>query len=170
MADDIEGLDRLLKRIGKLATDVTHVERPLKAAGALVQASVQKNFNEQGRPEKWTPLHPRTLARRRKGKGKGGSKILIDSARLRNSIQFQLITGPAVEVGTNVEYAARHHFGFSAGFYKQTKARMSDKRDKKGRRIGRRGLGRTPARPFLLLQGEDIRDIGDLFKRHISKK
>lgn len=111
--------------------------------------SIEKNFREQGRPQKWQRLASGTLSRRRKGKGRGSSRILIDSARLKNSIGSRLVTA-GVEIGTNVKYAARQHFGYPRG---------------KGR-----GHSRTPARSFLIVQSEDVKEIGDIFARHIEKK
>jgi phage virion morphogenesis protein len=148
---EIEGLNKLLGRLNDLATDTRRVEKPLRAAGVYMLGSIEKNFQQQGRPDKWSPLSPRTLAGRRKGRRKkGGPKILIDSARLKNSMGFRVVEGPAVEVGTNVIYGPRHHFGYPGG--------------KKGR-----GQAETPARPFLLIQDEDVRDIGEIFQRHIRR-
>ena len=53
-----------------------------------------------------------------------------------------------VAVGTNVIYGPRQHFGYPGG--------------------SGRGRSKTPARPFLMFQDEDIRDIGEIFKRHIA--
>ncbi|MGB8508142.1 MAG: phage virion morphogenesis protein [Pyrinomonadaceae bacterium] len=148
MSEDIQGLGRLLTRIAKLATDTRHVEKPLKAAGELMRRSVEQNFREQGRPQKWQGLKASTHSRRRRGRGRGGPRILIDTARLKNSIGYRLVT-EGVEVGTNVKYARRQHFGYPGG-------------------VGR-GRSKTPARPFLMVQDEDIRGIGDLFRKHIAK-
>src|SRR5262245_27168749 len=107
---EIEGLDRLLDRLAELATDTRHTEKPLRATGALLVRSVEQNFQTQGRPKKWTPLSPRTVKGRRKGKGSGGPRILIDSARLKNSMSYRIVhvsAGAAVEAGTNVVYAKR---------------------------------------------------------------
>ena len=150
MADSIQGMSRLVSRLQQLALDSRRVEPPLKAAGQVAVHSIQMNFQAQGRPQKWTPLAPRTLARRRRGKGRGGPRILIDTARLKNSINAKLVSGPGVAVGTNVIYARRQHSGYPGG---------------KGR-----GLSKTPARPFMLLQPEDIESIDRIFVRHISKR
>ncbi len=64
-------------------------------------------------------------------------------------MSYRLVTA-GVEVGTNVIYARRHHFGYKGG---------------EGR-----GQSPTPARPFLLIHDDDIRDIGEIFQRHIEKK
>ncbi|MGH9942941.1 MAG: phage virion morphogenesis protein [Pyrinomonadaceae bacterium] len=148
MAEDIQGLRQLLSRVKQLATDTRQIERPLKAAGALLVRSVERNFREQGRPQKWQKLAPLTLARRRRGRGRGGPQILINTARLKNSVGYRLVT-EGVEVGTNVQYAKRHHFGYPGG--------------------SGRGRSKTPARPFLLVQQEDISAIGEIFKRHIRR-
>jgi len=150
MSDDgIQGLNALLNRIGQLATDTRHVERALNVAGEMAVRSIQRNFDEQGRPEHWTPLSSRTLAGRRKGRGKGGPKILIDRGRLRASIAKH-VTTDGVRIGTTVVYAARQHFGYKGG---------------KGR-----GHAKTPARPFLMLQEpEDVVAIGNVFRKHIAR-
>ena len=83
MTEGIQGIDKLFRRIKKLATDTKHVERPLRAAGLLMLGSVEKNFKAQGRPNKWQALSSQTLARRRKGRGNGKGQILIDTARLK---------------------------------------------------------------------------------------
>jgi phage virion morphogenesis protein len=150
MTDEIRGMSRLVRRLEQLALDTRRVEAPLKAAGQVAVHSIEQNFKAQGRPQKWTPLQPRTLARRRKGRGKGGARILIDTARLKNSINAKLVEGPGVAVGTNVIYARRHHYGYPGG---------------KGR-----GRSKTPARPFMLLQPEDIDSIDRIFVRHIAKR
>lgn len=144
----IQGIERLFRRVKQLATDTKHVERPLRAAGTLMLGSIEKNFKAQGRPTKWKALKTATVSRRRKGRGKGKGQILIDTARLKNSHSMKVFTD-GVAVGTNVVYAPRHHFGYEGG---------------KGR-----GRSKTPARPFLMFQDEDIRDIGEIFKRHISR-
>jgi phage virion morphogenesis protein len=151
---EIEGLNAALRRLQELALDARKVERPLEAIGVYMLGSVEKNFQQQGRPERWSPLSPRTLAGRRKGRGKGGPKILIDMARLKNSMNHKVRIGEPssyVEVGTNVIYGPRHHFGY--------------KGEKKGR-----GQAKTPARPFLLIQEEDNQKIEEIFNRHLRRR
>ena len=150
MADELHGLNELLRRVGEMATDTRRVERPLKSAGAYMLGSIERNFRAQGRPAKWKGLAPATLRRRRRGRGRGGPQILIDTARLKNSMSFRLVTTPGVEIGTNVRYARRQHFGYPGG---------------QGR-----GRSQTPARPFMLVQDEDVREIGEIFQRHIRKR
>ena len=139
----------MLRRIGEIATDVKHVERPLNEAGEYLVGSVKKTLLVGGRPKKFAPLAPSTIAARRKGRGRGGPKILIDRGRMLASIQ-KSVTTDGVRVGTNVVYAARHHYGYKGG--------------------PGRGHSRTPARPFMEMQRpEDVIKIGHIFERHIAR-
>jgi phage virion morphogenesis protein len=149
MAEEVQGLGRLLRRLAELKTDTSHVEKPLKAAGAYMLGSIEKNFRAQGRPEKWEGLADSTRKRRRKGRGRGGPQILIDTAGFKNSFSFRVVAA-GVEIGTNKVFARRHHFGYPGG--------------------SGRGQAKTPARPMLLFQDEDVREIGEIFKRHVEKK
>lgn len=150
MADDIQGLNQLLRRMSQLATDTRHVESALRAAGAYLVDSIEKNFEQQGRPKKWSPLSPATLRRRRKGRGRGGPKILIDTAKMKNAIDYK-VHSEGAEVGLNVVQARRQHFGYEGG--------------------SGRGHSRTPARPFVLVQDpQDIVEIGNIFRRHVARR
>ena len=143
----LQGIDKVMNRVNRLQRDIKHVEKPMKAAGQYVVGSIVKNFNSSGRPKKWQKLAPSTVAGRRKGKGKGGLKILIDKGQLRNSHSVRL-RSDGVEVGTNMVQAKRQHFGYPGG--------------------SGRGHAKTPARPFVMFQDEDPEAIGRIFSRHIS--
>jgi phage gpG-like protein len=106
------------------------------------------NFRAQGRPARWPGLAAAIISRRRRGKGRGGPQILVDTARLKNSIGYRLVS-EGVEVGTNVKYARRQHFGFPGGTGP--------------------GHSKTPVRPFLLVQDEDIEAIAGIFRRHVGR-
>jgi phage gpG-like protein len=164
MAEEgIQGLSRLLARIGRLATDTRHVEKLLKAAGVYMVGSVERNFQAQGRPKKWQALAASTLKRRRKGRrsgdgrlrdaqgrflGKGGGgQILIDTAAMKNAVNYRVRTD-GVEIGLSKVQAARQQFGYPGG-------------------TGR-GHSHTPARPFLMIQDEDKTEIQNLFRRHLN--
>lgn len=150
MTDGLQGLERVLKRVNRLSNNITReIERPLKASGVYMVGSIQRNFQAQGRPDKWKPLSAKTLARRRKGRGKGGSRILIDRGLLKNSHSWRLVSD-GVEIGTNKIQAKRQHFGYQSA--------------KKGR-----GHATTPARPSVMFQEEDYDAIGRIFTRHIER-
>lgn len=149
MPEEIQGLSNLIRRIGQLATDTQHVERPLKAAGAYMLGSIEKNFRAQGRPKPWQKLAASTLRGRRKGRGRGSAQILIDKGQMKNQISYRVVSLPGVEVGLNAVQARRQHFGYPGG--------------------PGRGHSKTPARQFLMFQiPEDIEEIQKIFKRHLG--
>ena len=108
----------------------------LKTIGQVLRTSIQKNFEEGGRPTGWVKLSPATVGKKRMGEG----KILIDTARLKISIK-PAVFADRVEIGTNVIYAAIHHFGGYAG---------------RGQKV------RIPTRPFMLIQDEDWKEINEV--------
>lgn len=156
MSDGIDGLDRLAKRIAELAFDTRRVERPLHAIGVYMLGSVERNFQAQGRPTRWTPLKPSTLARRRKGPHQGGPQILMDTGGLKHSIKEQvtLSGNSSVSIGSNKKYARRQQMGYEG---------------KTGKGAGR-GHSPTPARPFLLIQEEDKPKIIEIARRCLEGK
>ena len=107
------------------------------------ERSVGMNFRAQGRPAKWAPLKPKTLASRRL-RGKGG-KILQDNGPLKASVTanaaIKRITAQKMEYGTNLVYAATHQFG----------------------------RGRIPARPFLRWQDADLEIAKRIFMEHLRQ-
>jgi phage gpG-like protein len=142
----IEGIDRLFNRIRKLSADSKHVERPLEAAGIYMEGSVERNFKASGRPQKWEKLAPSTLKKRRKGDGK--IQILSDSGVMKSSLGSKVVA-EGVQIGVHGVQAPRMHYGYPGG-------------------TGR-GRSKTPARPFLMFQREDLDAIGKIFTRHIGK-
>lgn len=147
MAQGIEGLERVLRRVSRLERRITSdIEKPFKASGTYMIGSIQRNFSAQGRPKKWQGLAASTIRQRRRGKGKGGVKILMDKGQLRNSFAMR-VRRSETEVGTNMVQAKRQHFGYPGG--------------------SGRGHSRTPARPYVMFQDEDYDAIGRIFGRHI---
>lgn len=147
MNNGIEGLDRVFSRINRLHDRITRdIEKPFKASGTYMVGSIQRNFQAEGRPKKWTALADSTIERRRRGKGKGGVKILTDTAAMKNSMAMKLQTD-GVEVGTGAIQAKRQHYGYPGG-------------------TGR-GRSKTPARPFVMIQDEDRDVIAKIFSRHV---
>jgi phage gpG-like protein len=171
-ANQIQGLEELIARLREIASDVKHIRRPLLSAGVYMLGSIERNFQQQGRPDKWQSLSNLTLAARRKarksrrkaGQATGrGARILIDTARLKNSMATKVEDDRSVAVGTNTVYAARQQFGF--------KGVAGGKPKKKGLQVGwQRGKTPTPARPFLMFQPEDINAIGRIFMRAIERR
>jgi phage gpG-like protein len=158
MADGFEGLTRAMRRIHQLATDTKHVEQPLKEAGEYMVGSIKRKQFLAGGTPKWSLLAPSTLRRRRKGKGRGGARVLIDKAILMGSVNKKVVASPpSVRVGVpddsgpkGGKRAKRLHFGYPGG--------------------AGRGHAHTPARPYVVMLPEDVNAIGRLFGRHVARK
>lgn len=138
---------------------------PLKAFGRILVRSVSDNFEAEGRPKAWKPLAQSTLFTRlgagrlvtRKGKEAkrtqkrlGNVKILQDRGFLKNSVRAA-VSGNTLRVGPSgpaAIYAAIHQFGGQAG---------------RGRK------SKIPARPYLVIQDEDARELVDLVKGQIER-
>lgn len=167
---DDSGVQALL---GKLQQRIGDMTPAMQVIGEIVKTSVKKNFEVGGRysepgswkggTQRWQPLSLATLfagkksdfvtksGRYRKGfmrQSKESSRhILIKERILMGSLNHQE-TANSVEVGTNVVYAAIHNFGGQAG---------------RGRKV------KIPARPFLVVQDEDIDEIGREILEHIME-
>jgi phage virion morphogenesis protein len=125
----------------------------LNIAGAVMRSSIERTFRGQGSPDgSWAPLAASTLKR---GKGGAGRMILIQSGRLKNSVNYQ-VNGNTMTIGTNLRYAAIQHAGGVAGRRGPFK--------KKG---GRRPM--IPARPFIVFRPEDPQRIADAMQRYIDQ-
>ncbi|HEY6232808.1 MAG TPA: phage virion morphogenesis protein [Pyrinomonadaceae bacterium] len=153
MPEDIQGLKLLLDRIREMERDVRHADRALAVAGEYGVGSVQRNFEAEGRPQHWSPLAPATIRGRRKGRGRGGPRILQDTRRLAGGVHKQVVS-EGVKIATSpLAYARRQQEGY-------------DPAGKKGP-----GQVKTPARKYLMLQEpEDIVEIGKIFRNHIARK
>ncbi|MBF0192098.1 MAG: phage virion morphogenesis protein [Magnetococcales bacterium] len=116
----------------------------LRIAGVMEDA-VAENFEQEGRPERWTRLDDKTIEARRK-QGVGGIKKLQDTGRLAASIT-STHDALSATMGTNTIYAAIHHFGGQAG---------------RGRKVT------IPARPFLQLADDDREEVIDILARHLT--
>lgn len=166
----IEGLEELFMGLDQMEEGLDDFTPFLKPAGMVLVASSQKNFQEGGRP-KWAPLSPVTLLLRAKSKSgyrqhkrgpsKGritrrtfekyiaGAKTLRDTDILMASIGnsgkggVQRLTKTSITVGTALEKAE----------YLQDGVKST-----KGWIVGKK----IPARPFMVAQDEDKRNIHDL--------
>ncbi len=101
------------------------LQRANKAAGMAILEDASRRFQNEGSPpEKWKPLSPITIQRRRQGKNNAGNanlpvaRILQDTGTLAKSMlegskdnHFDA-NSTRVIVGTKVKYAAPHQFGY----------------------------------------------------------
>jgi phage virion morphogenesis protein len=127
------------RRLGGMDRRLHNLKPALQTIGEIGLTSIQRNFEEEGRPRKWKPLRPATI-RQREREGKWPGQILIRrgvGGGLLGSIYYQAGRSRLVFTAKKI-YAAIHHFGGEAG---------------RGRKVT------IPARPFMMLQTEDRKEI-----------
>ncbi len=158
-----QGVKRLLARIQRRTHSLTPA---MNIIGQIVRTSIVRNFEKEGRPQRWK-AHSETTENRR---GKGVS-ILREEGHLMNSIHSKAYKDRTV-IGTNRVYAAVHQFGAKKGSFgafsitQQVKAhvrnvrgvRQNVKAHKRTREITL-PFGDIPARPFMMVQTEDWDEI-----------
>jgi phage virion morphogenesis protein len=127
------GLDDAIRTLGTLAGfDMAQLA---DEAGALLESSTRRRFETKIAPdgEAWVPWSEAYDDTRDHSR----HSLLVSEGDLLDSVQ-SYSTGTAAHVGSNLVYAAHHHFG--------------------GDEIGS-GL---PARPYLGVSAEDELDLSDL--------
>ncbi len=161
-------LDRaeMQKTLSAMADRIRDRGPLLRSIGALARESVRTNFAAGGRPVQWRPL------KRRRG------QPLRDTGRLQNSVTSR-VEGDVVLVGTNVRYAALHHFGARKGTFGEhlVQVRAHRRQARSGGSVTVRAHARRmrlpwgdiPARPFMLLQESDRVEIRALCARYVME-
>jgi len=99
-------VQRLIEIVGSRAI--------LKTVGVDQVSWIDQNFRAEGKEERWRPLKPATIKRRRNG----SSRILQDIGTLKDSMVVgQPISESDTEimVGSMVKYADMHHSGTARG-------------------------------------------------------
>lgn len=107
------GVKRLQAKFTKLADGIKNRRPLMNRIGVQLLNATMQSFKEQGHEgAPWTALNPRTLARRRKGRGikRSRGRMLEDTGQLRRSFALEA-TNDSVRVGSNVVYAPVHEFG-----------------------------------------------------------
>ena len=135
----------------------------LKVAGNIVVKSVKQNFREGGRPEKWTQS--------KKSKG----MTLIGTGALMKSIHHKVDDdGMGVTVMTGPQkYAAIHQFGGTTAPHEiKAKNRRALQFTVGGVTLYRKKVhhpgSNIPARPYMLLQDEDIENIKKVMLEYLK--
>lgn len=135
---EVKGLfNNLQKKMG----DLTSVMQDI---GEIVRRSIIKNFDAGGRPKPWA---------KSKRAGSSGGTTLTDTARLKKSFTVNAKKN-RVAVGTNVKYAAIHQFGGIIRAKNKPYLKFNI-----GGRWAQKKEVTISARPFMLVQGEDWKNI-----------
>ena len=165
----------LLKKAGNKAKDL---RIPLKRCGILMLRSVDKNFRAEGRPTRWAPLSPMTLAMRRK-EGKG-AKILQDTGMGKGSIVYEVVSDQKVQIGTRLDYMRKHQEGATINIPARdiypVKARALHWVDPgTGEDVfvmhvhQKARTAKLPQRKFLLFQEDDKKNIVKIFTEYLEE-
>jgi phage virion morphogenesis protein len=148
-------LKRAFDQLAALGSDLTPLMRSI---GAQLRQHVDERFEDERGPQ-GLPWPKSLRARLEKG------QTLSMTGRLRQSITFRA-SRSAVEIGTNVQYAAVHQFGATI--------RAKTQKGLRFRLPGGLGWRRArqvtiPARPFLGLDAQDRAEIGHIIRRHLAR-
>jgi len=166
---DLGGWDeRIKKAISMLTGRGIGDLMNLVALGAY--SAIDRNFIFGGRPSRWAPLSPRTIAGRRKGGRHGfGAQILQDTGILKMSVTgsrrgtrargtIKIVRGKMLMLGSNLIYARAQQFGLP---------RRRGQFWTKGGKPYYRMLPAVPARPFLVIPPEEVKDIERMATQYV---
>lgn len=147
---------RLKKRIADLMARSHDATPAFEEIGEMLLASIERNFANEGRysepgswrggSKTWDDLAASTIASRAKS-GHWPGRILQVSGQLAASMSSRA-DSTGVTVGTNKVYAGIQNFGGQAG---------------RGHKVT------IPARPFVVVQDEDIDEAFDIIAAHLTK-
>lgn len=129
----------------------------MEAWGSIGRTSVIENFEDGGRPERWTPAKDggRTLFRQ----GMAGG--------LAGSVNYQAAKDHVI-LGTNKIYAAIHQFGGKTKPHVIRPVKAKALKTPYGffKKVNHPG-SEIPARPFLVVQAEDITEMQETLKDYV---
>jgi phage gpG-like protein len=161
MSYEIKGAEELRRTLDKAGKGLEDFKKPLERCGIIMYQSISQNFASGGRPS-WAGHAPLTT------KLRGGGQILVDRGQLRSSVTSKggagskyKLTKSQLTIGSNLKargsgklLAEIHQFGQGAGVHK-----VFGKPSKRG----------MPARPFLMIQDEDIPKLEKVFEQYIDE-
>lgn len=143
------------QRIEEAASDLTPA---LEAIGENLRHSVDVNFMRQGRFSRAGSIRGGSQKWEKVNKPPKRGTILCRTGALRRSISSGH-SATSAWVGTNKEYAAAQNYGMKGDYGQRS--------DLKTRKVLRRLRIRLPARPFLVIQPEDIQEAKALLLDHL---
>ena len=156
---DVDELKRIID-------NVDNIEPVLPEIGEIIVASVQRNFSVGGRygtdnefgggSNTWTPSL----------RAEKGGVTLNDTNILSNSITYNVVGPEELEVGTNIEYGAIHHYG---GTIEAKQSPFLMFRLATGRFVMVKSV-EIPERPFLVVQNEDLEEIAEAVIAHYNDR
>lgn len=185
VVDDKDALDAL----GRLQSALRDPAPAYHALGGHFIFSTQRNIERETAPDgtKWRPLSPRTAAKRigrgRNARQRGYAHILRVSARLYQSVSYQVLAD-GVEWGSNLVYARIHQLGGEISMPpRQATVTLKNIRNRGNRFVrfntrnatsrvvsirGHRIL--VPARPFLGISAMDREEVPRIVEEQIRRE
>lgn len=170
----VEGLNKVQHKLKVTAEKLQDLRQFWTSVGMYVQRqTIRERFNKEQSPDgqKWKPLSPATIHRRKKRHKKGNMRILQDTGELRRSITYEADTS-SVKVGSVLKYARTHQFGGTVEISRQGQY----KRDHKNHRFKRKGNSYSyshkvtiPARPFLGVTDNEKQHITSMFRQYLKR-
>jgi len=165
-----EGLKALLSAMEARGKDLSPF---FKKSALIMIRSFNENFRQEGRPSKWKPLSPNTVAGRRKG----SKKILQDKSLLRQSVtarsapgNIQKFSKDSLKMGSRQKTAAWHQGGTKPFTIvprsKKTLSFMTASGRVFVKKVNHPGL--VP-RPFIMIQQEDELAMANLALDHMTE-
>lgn len=177
----IKGLPLLQKRLKFIKDKHASLINAMKLISVALLRSIDTNFRQGGRPKEWEELAPLTLALRRKGRGKGTSKILQDKGRLKQSITG-FFTPKTAGAGTNLDYAGIHQRGGTVTFPgREEKVKAHTRSIVFGKSVSpftvsgftkhiKPHTAKVPKRKFILFQKEDWKTAAKILREYLGFK
>lgn len=171
----LEGYPALQGKLNKLIQRTANLRPLMQDIGAYLDYSTRSRFLTQRGPD-GTPWLPSARALRE------GGKTLIKTARLMGSFSYKA-DARSVEEGTNVIYAAIHHFGgvikrkarTQTIYRKVTAGEISDRFVKRSKSnfatdhaVGAHDI-EMPARPILGVNDNDEREIMNIVDDYLMR-
>lgn len=166
--DDAE-FNRYMRQMSKNAEQLNPF---FNKASMIMLRSFAQNFQEQGRPKHWKRLSPNTIAGRRKQ----SARILQDTGRLRMSTIAKGAPGNIhkqgkdyLKMGSRLKIAPFHQYGTRPYDILPVNAKalrfMTTAGIQFAMRVHHPGL---TARPFVMIQDEDVKDLTELAAEHVT--
>lgn len=163
--------------LGQMLSKIKNRKPVMNIIAGIMLDDVRENFVKEGRPP-WLPLASVTIKQRKRRRYWPG-KILQRTGQLLVSIQSKA-TNDSAQVGTNKKYAAIHQFGGTinqgarSGLTLPNRYKIGSKKGKfkkgttkgQGYEFSSRSI-KIPARPFLQLSDQAMKNIEDKIKNYL---
>lgn len=167
------------RRIDKLGMDIRSFHEPLKrSVQKVISPSLRQNFDSGGRPNPWEPLADDTPQIQERIFHRGPHPILVKSGLLRRTagqLNIWTITRESAiikDLPQKVWYGKLHQSGARGSSARVGKRSLREivNAAKRGEAHKGREFKTIPARPFIMLQDRDIKDIGVVFDKWLGER